>query len=115
MMFRGSVCLVLSVFLSASLVSGQVRNCNIEERVRIALRTMSHSTVPKVVDCVVGSGPCDSTGSWIRNHAREAVCGRACGKFCSCREVNIRLIVRKMRNQFGSQWSRVQNAYRSRC
>ena len=70
MMFRVSACLVLSVFLSASLVSGQVGNCNIDERVRIALRTMSHSTVPKVVDCVVGSGPCDSTGSWIRNHAR---------------------------------------------
>ena len=70
-MFRGSVFLVLSVFLSLSLVSsGQVGNCNIEERVRIALRTMSHSTVPKVVDCVVGSGPCDSTSSWIRNHAR---------------------------------------------
>ena len=89
--------------------------CNIEDRVRLALRTMNHQTVPQVVDCVVGSGPCDSTGSWIRNHARQAVCGRRCGSNCSCTEVQIRLIVRKMKSQFHSDWSRVEQAYRGRC
>ena len=34
--------------------------------------------VPRVVDCVVGeAGQCDATGSWVRNHARDAVCGGA--------------------------------------
>ena len=56
--------------MSVSLVSGMNGNCNIDDRVRIALRTMNSNTVPKVVDCVVGVGACDSTGSWVRNHAR---------------------------------------------
>ena len=59
--------------------------------------------VPRVVDCVVGeAGQCDATGSWVRNHARDAVCGGRCGAACSCREVQIRLIVRKMKSQFRS-------------
>ena len=42
--------------------------------------------VPRVVDCVVGeAGQCDATGSWVRNHARDAVCGGRCGAACSCR------------------------------
>ena len=56
--------------MSLSLVSGMNGNCDIDDRVRIALRTMNSNTVPKVVDCVIGVGACDSTGSWVRNHAR---------------------------------------------
>ena len=56
-----------------------------------------------MVDCVVGDQEqCDATGTWIRNHARDAVCGGRCGAACSCREVQIRLIVRKMKSQFRS-------------
>jgi len=106
---------ILLVSVSVSLVSGMNGNCNIDDRVRIALRTMNSNTVPKVVDCVIGIGACDSTGSWVRSHAREAVCGRPCGNNCSCREVNIRLIVRRMQTQFSSQWRRVQDSYRARC
>ena len=72
--------------------------------------------VPRVVDCVVGeAGQCDATGTWIRNHARDAVCGGRCGAACSCREVQIRLIVRKMKSQFRSQWDRVEADFKPRC
>ena len=68
--------------------------------------------VPRVVDCVVGDQEqCDATGTWIRNHARDAVCGAA----CSCREGQIRLIVRKMKSQFRSQWDRVEAAFKPGC
>ena len=69
-----------------------------------------------VVDCVVGDQEqCDATGTWIRNHAMDAVCGGRCGAACSCREVQIRLIVRKMKSQFRSQWDRVEAAFKPRC
>ena len=44
--------------------------CDISDRVKLALRTMNSATVPKVVDCVVNQGQCDSTGTWVRSHAR---------------------------------------------
>ena len=47
--------------------------------------------VLRVVESVVG----DPTGTWIRNHARDAVRGGRCGAACSCREVQIRLIDRE--------------------
>merc|ERR1712172_306357 len=95
-LFRGCFVVGLLVVFSLSQVNGMNGKCDIDDRVRIALRTMNSNTVPKVVDCVIGAGECDGTGSWIRSHAREAVCGRPCGSNCSCREVNIRLIVRRM-------------------
>ena len=69
-----------------------------------------------MVDCVVGDQEqCDATGTWIRNHARDAVCGGRCGAACSCRKVQIRLTVRKMKSQFRSQWGRVEAAFKMRC
>ena len=53
-------------------MSGSGR-CDISDRVRLALRTMNSNTVPKVVDCVVNQGSCDSTGNWVRNHARYSI------------------------------------------
>ena len=43
--------------------------CQLDDRVKLALKTMSDSTVPGVVDCVVDKGPCDLTGNWIKEHA----------------------------------------------
>ena len=106
---------ILILVSSILMIQCQQGRCNIEDRVRLALRTMNQQTVPQVVNCVVGAGPCDSTGSWIKNHARQAVCGRRCGSSCSCTEVQIRLIVRKMKSQFFSEWNRVEQAYRGRC
>ena len=70
MLSRYGFVAILLVSMSVSLVSGMNGNCNIDDRVRIALRTMNSNTVPKVVDCVIGIGACDSTGSWVRSHAR---------------------------------------------
>ena len=56
------------LFLLAS-VSGQKGKCQLDDRVKLALKTMSDTTVPAVVDCVVDLGPCDNTGNWIKNHA----------------------------------------------
>ena len=106
-MMKFLMCLLVLFYFSA--VDSQ--RCDIDDRVKIALRGMNHQSVPRVVDCVVGQGPCDSTGAWIRSHARDGACGRRCGSNCSCREVQIRLIVRKMQSQFFSQWNRVKNHY----
>ena len=46
---------------------------------------------------------------------REAVCAGRCGESCSCKQIQIRLIVRKMRRDFSDQWSRVESHYRSQC
>ena len=70
MLSRGYFVVALLVSFSLSQVNGMNGKCNIDDRVRIALRTMNSNTVPKVVDCVVGAGQCDDTGNWIRNHAR---------------------------------------------
>ena len=70
MLSRGYFVVALLVSFSLSQVNGMNGKCNIDDRVRIALRTMNSNTVPRVVDCVVGAGQCDDTGNWIRNHAR---------------------------------------------
>ena len=62
------ITLLTVLFLLASPVSG-MKKCQLDERVKLALRTMSDTTVPGVVDCVVDKGPCDVTGKWIKEHA----------------------------------------------
>ena len=78
MLSRGCFVVALLVSFSLSLVNGMNGKCNIDDRVRIALRTMNSNTVPKVVDCVVGAGQCDDTGNWIRNHARYCQSSHSC-------------------------------------
>ena len=56
------------LFLLAS-VAGQKGKCQLDDRVKLALKTMSDTTVPAVVDCVLDLGSCDNTGNWIKNHA----------------------------------------------
>ena len=63
-----SLCLITLLVLLAN-VEGQKGKCQLDDRVKLALKTMSDSTVPAVVDCVVDMGPCDNTGDWIKNHA----------------------------------------------
>ena len=62
--------------------------CQLEDRVKLALKPMSHSTVPAVVDCVVDNGPCDVTGDWIKMHAVYVIlhCGQLGG-------LNYRLLI----------------------
>jgi len=70
MTFFTSVTLLttLVVILLASAAEGKGK-CKLDDRVKLALRTMSDSTVPAVVDCVVDQGLCDVTGNWIKEHA----------------------------------------------
>eukprot|EP00088_Acartia_fossae_P015374 TRINITY_DN18410_c0_g1_i1.p1 TRINITY_DN18410_c0_g1~~TRINITY_DN18410_c0_g1_i1.p1 ORF type:complete len:112 (+),score=26.45 TRINITY_DN18410_c0_g1_i1:41-376(+) len=110
-MLRQLTVTVLVTLMTVSLVQCQGR-CDIDERVKLALRTMNHQTVPAVVNCVLGLSSCDSTGSWIKQNARDGACGRRCGSNCTCREVQIRLIVRKMKQEFRDQWARIENHYR---
>ena len=63
-----SLSLLTLLFLIAT-VAGQRGKCQLDDRVKLALKTMSDSTVPAVVDCVVDMGACDNTGDWIKNHA----------------------------------------------
>ena len=57
------------LFLLLSSTVGVRGKCQLDDRVKLALKTMSDSTVPGVVDCVVDKGPCDVTGNWIKEHA----------------------------------------------
>ena len=61
-----SILALLFLFTSAA---GQKGKCQLDDRVKLALKTMSDTTVPAVVDCLVDLGPCDNTGNWIKNHA----------------------------------------------
>ena len=58
--------ILVLLLTSAADVGGK---CQLDDRVKLALKTMSDSTVPGVVDCVVDKGPCDVTGNWIKEHA----------------------------------------------
>ena len=57
------------LFLVLASAAGVRGKCQLDDRVKLALKTMSDSTVPGVVDCVVDKGPCDLTGNWIKEHA----------------------------------------------
>ena len=57
------------LFLLLASTVGVRGKCQLDDRVKLALKTMSDSTVPGVVDCVVDKGPCDVTGKWIKEHA----------------------------------------------
>ena len=57
------------LFLLLSSTVGVRGKCQLDDRVKLALKTMSDTTVPGVVDCVVDKGPCDVTGNWIKEHA----------------------------------------------
>ena len=57
------------LFLLMTSTVGVRGKCQLDDRVKLALKTMSDSTVPGVVDCVVDKGPCDVTGNWIKEHA----------------------------------------------
>ena len=60
---------LLTILVLITSSAGQKGKCQLDDRVKLALKTMSDSTVPAVVDCVVDLGPCDNTGDWIKNHA----------------------------------------------
>merc|ERR1711875_193341 len=82
-------------------------NCKVDNEVKFILNNMSSIAVKKNVDCVVGSGPCDSLGSRLKAEAPNAVRRGRCGSSCSCEQIQVRLVVRKVRNNYPSEWQRV--------
>ena len=87
--FRDSHTMILISLMSLVLpLLTAAGKCQLEDRVKLALKTMSHSTVPAVVDCVVDNGPCDVTGDWIKMHAVYVIlhCGQLGG-------LNYRLLI----------------------
>ena len=64
-----SLSLLTVILFLVTAAAGQKGKCQLDDRVKLALKTMSDSTVPAVVDCVVDMGACDNTGNWIKNHA----------------------------------------------
>jgi hypothetical protein len=83
------ICVVVS--------SAQQGKCGVDKDVQFILRNFNPTAVRKNVDCVVGAGPCDSLGSRLRAEAPAAVRQGRCGKSCTCEQIQVRLVVNKMK------------------
>merc|ERR1711980_5406 len=91
------------------LVGLALSKCKVDSEVKFILNNMTPTAVKKNVDCVVGAGPCDSLGQRLKSEAGNAVRQDRCGNSCSCEQVQVRLVVQKMRSNYGSEWQRVVN------
>merc|ERR1711970_653736 len=94
-------CVLICFFTSAYAM------CSVDSEVRFILNNFSKTAVSKNVDCVVGNGPCDSLGSRLKAEAPTAVRQGRCGKSCSCEQIQVRLVVNKLKREYPSEWSRV--------
>merc|ERR1711971_1208242 len=96
-------CVLICLFAVASAM------CSVDSEVRFILNNFSKTAVTKNVDCVVDQGPCDSLdqGRRLKNEAPSAVRQGRCGKSCSCEQIQVRLVVNKLKRQYPSEWSRV--------
>merc|ERR1711911_120153 len=86
-------------------------NCKVDSEVKFILNNFNPTAVRKNVDCVVDKGPCDSLGSRLKSEAGPAVRQGRCGKSCSCEQIQVRLVVNKLKREYPSQWSRVTSHY----
>eukprot|EP00092_Neocalanus_flemingeri_P038025 GFUD01041394.1.p1 GENE.GFUD01041394.1~~GFUD01041394.1.p1 ORF type:complete len:120 (-),score=24.99 GFUD01041394.1:112-471(-) len=91
--------------------------CTIERRVKMAIKTMNRSFVTEVADCLLGVGECDAIGSEVKGQIKEAVCSKPCNRKtnCSCEQIQVRLILRKIRAEFNDQYLRVFGEYEKQC
>merc|ERR1712002_686067 len=89
--------------------------CMVDSEVKFILNNMTPTAVRKNVDCIVGAGPCDSLGSRLKAEAGNAVRQGRCntsGSSCSCEQIQARLVVKKVRNNYPDQWQRVVKYHR---
>merc|ERR1711862_579996 len=105
--FQFSVVKMFSIVLFCFITLASANNCKVDSEVKFILNNMTPTAVKKNVDCVVGSGPCDSLGSRLKSEAGNAVRQGRCGSSCSCEQIQVRLVVRKVRNNYPSEWQRV--------
>jgi hypothetical protein len=112
--------MLLTGLLYSTVFAGKVQTnpkCKLDRKVKFLMATMKEETVRAVVDCVVDDEvPCDKTGSMIKAAAPSIICTPGCLKRkCDCDEIQVRVLAKRMRNQFSDQWKRVQKEIRPKC
>merc|ERR1712180_328452 len=111
--FSAGLPIMLKLFLFMSLLCSPAfcRKCSVDKEVRFILKNMNPTSVEREVDCVVGIGPCDNLGARLKAEAPSAVRQGRCGKKCSCEQIQVRLVVNKMKRNYSSQWRRVESQF----
>ncbi|XP_023339124.1 uncharacterized protein LOC111709616 [Eurytemora carolleeae] len=105
-------CIFCVVSLTSLTSSERSYRCQVDTEVKFILNNMTPLAVRKEVDCVVGVGSCDALGRRIKARAADVVQRPRCAKPCSCEEINVRLVVNKMKRNHMDQWRRVENHFR---
>ena len=98
-----------TLFASA-VVHAQQEKCKVSKDVMFILNNMTALNVKKAVDCVVGIGACDTIGNRLKGEAGNAVRQGRCNKdtnACNCNQIQVRLVVNKVKRNFSSEWQRV--------
>merc|ERR1712059_2812 len=105
-------CLVFSSILLSD-VQGM---CELTREVKFLLETMTGATVKAVADCIVGAGPCDQAGNDLKKAAPSIVCTPGCGnRECSCDEINVRVVVRRIKSKYPAQMKRIKDKFEKGC
>ena len=81
---------VIAVLIPCALTSTK---CKIENRVKVALKTLTRPAVAEVVDCIMGVGPCDAVGKEVKEKVKPAICSdKPCSRAnkCSCDQIQVR-------------------------
>merc|ERR1712121_520288 len=113
MLFSAVYSIMFKVFLFLSLLCSPTfcSKCSVDKEVRFILKNMNPTSVEREVDCVVGIGPCDNLGVRLKAEAPSAVRQGRCGRKCSCEQIQVRLVVNKMKRNYSSQWRRVESQF----
>merc|ERR1712189_17089 len=113
MLYSAVYSIMLTLFLFISLLCSPTfcSKCSVDKEVRFILRNMNPPSVEREVDCVVGIGPCDNLGVRLKAEAPSAVRQGRCGRKCSCEQIQVRLVVNKMKRKYSSQWRRVESQF----
>merc|ERR1711915_151417 len=100
--------LVLSLFCLPVLPK-----CAVDKEVKFILKNMNPTSVRREVDCVVGIGACDNLGVRLKAEAPRAVRQGRCGSRCTCEQIQVRLVVNKLRREYKAQWQRVEKKFKN--
>ena len=81
---------VLAIIFPCALTTTK---CKIENRVKVALKTLTRPAVVEVVDCIMDVGPCDAVGKEVKEKVQPAICSdKPCSRKnkCSCDQIQVR-------------------------
>ena len=112
-----SFSIVIFSLMVSSITMMPKTKCKIEKRVKVALRALNRDIVSEVVNCLVDKGDCDAIGNEVKGQTREAICSKPCSQnnSCSCEQIQIRLIMRKIKKEYNDQFQRVKDFYGKLC